>query len=92
MENRFESFEEADGETKLFCDGIMESIGVVMDLPAAQPERMRGRWNWHEDEDICNCSKCDFEIDAEGCIDPYEYVKIYKFCPNCGAQMTEGEE
>lgn len=56
----------------------------------AQPQRMRGRWNWHEDEDICNCSKCDFEINAEGCVDPYEYVKIYNFCPNCGADMREG--
>lgn len=50
LENRFESFEEADSETKWFCDGIMESIGAVMDLPAAQPQLVRCKdcklWPW----------------------------------------------
>lgn len=50
-------------------------------------ESVHGVWAWHDDEYICNCSRCDYEIDAEGCIDPEGYVSTYKFCPNCGADM-----
>lgn len=49
LENRFESFEEADSETKQFCDGIMESMGVVMDLPSAQQ--------------IIRCKDCKHSVD-----------------------------
>ena len=55
-------------------------------------DRPQGEWVWHEDEDICNCSRCDFEIDAEGCIDPIAYVKIYNFCPNCGCRMKGADD
>lgn len=50
-------------------------------------EVVRGEWIWHEDEDICNCSECEFEIDATGCIEPMEYVGVFRFCPNCGCRM-----
>ena len=54
-------------------------------------EVVRGEWIWHEDEDICNCSECEFEIDATGCIEPMEYVGVFRYCPNCGAKM-KGED
>ena len=61
---------------------------TILDMQTANVrENVPGVWAWHEDEDICNCSRCDFEIDAEGCIDPQGYVATYKFCPNCGAKM-----
>lgn len=61
---------------------------IIKDLPSVViNDRPKGKWNWHGDEDICSCPYCDFEIDAEGCIDPVEYVKIYNYCPNCGAQL-----
>lgn len=56
----------------------------ILELTADRPQ---GEWIWHEDEDICNCSRCDFEIDAEGCIYPTEYVELYKYCPHCGCRM-----
>ena len=34
-------------------------------------------------------AECDFEVDGTGCIDPLEYLKTYKFCLNCGADMRE---
>ena len=55
-------------------------------------DRPRGEWIWHEDEDICNCSECEFEIDATGCIDPMEYVGIFRYCPNCGARMKGADD
>lgn len=66
-------------------EGYRKAEEVIMRLPSAG--RPQGKWIWHEDEDICNCSRCDFEIDAEGCIDPTAYVEIYNYCPNCGARM-----
>ena len=70
---------------KMFEQAIEETQTID-----AEPVR-HGRWEWHEDEYICNCSKCDFEIDVYGCIDPYRSVGIYKYCPNCGARMDKEE-
>ena len=57
----------------------------------AGAERKTGKWICQADDYIWNCSECDFEIDGTGCIDPLEYLKIYNFCPNCGADMR-GEQ
>ena len=54
--------------------------------------RPQGEWIWHEDEDICNCSRCNFEIDAEGCIEPMEYVGVFRYCPYCGAKMKGADD
>lgn len=67
-----------------------EVINALYHVPTIE-SRPKGEWNWHGDEDICNCPYCDFEIDAEGCIDPVEYVKIYNYCPHCGADMRGKE-
>ena len=58
---------------------------------SAEPEWKKGVWIC-TDDDIFNCSECDFEIDATGCIDPIEYLKTYNFCPNCGADMRGEKE
>lgn len=61
-------------------------IGVLEELPSAQPERKTGRWIIYEvslfdgGEDV-KCSECG----QCGC-DPY-----WNFCPNCGARMVECE-
>ena len=55
-------------------------------------DRPQGEWVWHEDEDICNCSECEFEIDATGCIEPMEYVGVFHYCPNCGAHMKGADD
>ena len=70
-----------DGERAIALD----MIGCIKSLPSA--DRPQGEWVWHEDEDICNCSECEFEIDVTGCIEPMEYVGIFRYCPNCGARM-----
>ena len=56
---------------------------VLSDLPSAQPERIRGRWEMKPDpygffDEIPVCSEC-------GCTT--EMRKVYKFCPFCGADM-----
>ena len=61
-------------------------------LPSAQPERNNGHWVEIGDEpyDEWECDNCGFVIDGSGCIDPYEYRDIYKFCPNCGSYNGGG--
>lgn len=67
-----------------YRDLMLEAVKV---LPSA--DRPQGEWMWHEDEDICNCSECKFEIDATGCIEPVEYVGVFRYCPNCGCRMRK---
>ena len=59
------------------------------ELPSAQPERPAGHWVEIGDEpyDEWECDVCGFAIDGSGCIDPEEYRDVYRFCPNCGADM-----
>lgn len=82
-----EFFEQESGAYPI---SLEYAIGVLKNESSA--DRPQGEWIWHEDEDICNCSRCDFEIDAEGCIDPTAYVEIYNYCPSCGAQMKGVDE
>lgn len=59
--------------------------------PTVEPERKTGRWTHAlgTGDGIWKCSECGFEIDAHGCVDPVEYLEIYKFCPNCGSDNRE---
>ena len=65
-------------------------IDRFMAFASAEPEWKKGGWIC-TDDDIWNCSECDFEVDGTGCIDPMEYLKTYNFCPNCGADMRQME-
>ena len=60
------------------------------ELPPIQPERKTGHWVEIGDEpyDEWECDVCGFVIDGSGCIDPEEYIDVYRFCPNCGKENT----
>ena len=78
------------GIGRLFYNEIIQSdINSLMQLPSAQQERPKGHWVEIGDEpfDEWECDMCGFVIDGSGCIDPEEYRDVYKFCPNCGADM-----
>ena len=69
----------------LNCFGYVEEKwdivrGIIEHLPAAQPERRRGKWN----HGLCSVCGYDWGKDA-----PIANVPL--FCPNCGADM-KGEE
>lgn len=55
---------------------------VLEELPSAQPERKKGRWNTDKESPeyaTCSvCGHCDWDCTES------EY---FKYCPNCGAQM-----
>lgn len=68
---------------------------LISELPSAEPQRKKGRWVWLSstyDRSPCEmrfwCSECHHEtiVHTNGTSEPWE-----KFCPNCGAEMREGE-
>ena len=76
------------------CDEISNEAykkltSYLDEMLSVQPERKIGHWVETGDEpyDEWECDVCGFAIDGSGCIDPEEYRDVYKFCPNCGADM-----
>lgn len=64
------------------------------DLPFAQPQRMRGRWEdahrygWSGTYWFIKCNNCGYERKD----DNHDLDAEYKFCPNCGARMEGGTD
>ena len=59
-----------------------------------QPQRMRGEWIYGEDEygiDGYHCNKCGFFVPWDYTHTFINYIKDYNFCPNCGADMRDGD-
>lgn len=55
---------------------------TILNLPPAQPERIRGRWiEKPHVYGVAYCSLCDYEL----------HTNDTNFCPNCGADMR-GEQ
>ena len=55
-------------------------IDMLEDLPSAEPERKTGQWLPSRDRDYNECSCCHRITEPQ--------VVAYKFCPYCGAEMT----
>lgn len=64
-------------------------IGVLEELPSAQPERKRGEWIMKDDEKMWwyECSVCG----EKPLMSVYVQDVLSDFCPHCGADM-KGEE
>ena len=83
-------------ETVMECYDNAELFEVyeekLRELPPAQPESDRGRWERHYSRPgvyadlYWHCSKCGYKTD-------YQYANVYHhYCPNCGADMREVTE
>ena len=82
---------ENDPEIQMEIKAYTDIANGVKDMPTIDPQHKPGRWThaWGTDDGIWKCSKCGFEINAHGCVDPVEYLETYKFCPNCGSDNRE---
>ena len=66
----------------------------LRNLPSAQPQRMRKKWTYGEDEygiDGYHCDKCGFFVPWDYTHKFIDFIKDYHFCPYCGADMR-GEQ
>ena len=73
-------------------DIIVSTLMTIEEQPTIEPQRMRGRWEtiegWDGDE-VYRCSECGEEFVL---IDGTPKENGYHFCPNCGADMREGQD
>ena len=76
-------------------EGLVKTIIKRFEqLPSAQPQRMRGKWTYGEDEygiDGYHCDKCGFFVPWDYTHKFIDFIKDYRFCPNCEADMR-GEQ
>lgn len=71
-----------DEDTEVFCDEIKA-------LPSVTPERPKGKWKRIVGFEDCNYDKCS----VCGVYQLFYYGKpSTNYCPNCGAEMSGGEE
>lgn len=65
-----------------------DMVHVIKCLPSAQPERKKGMWlpDNRPGGGFWVCSCCKFPSEA------FAADVLYKFCPNCGADMREVTE
>ena len=64
--------------------GQLEELGYGLgEKIQTQSERKRGRWTLKENVfGVAYCSECDYEL----------HTNDTNFCPNCGADMREGDD
>lgn len=70
---------------ELVSTTISAFVDRIKALPPAEPRRRRGEWIKHDNS--CECPLCHTEwsyFDNES--------EWFKYCPNCGVRMMEGEE
>ena len=69
------------------CLGFTWPEDAIRNLPSAQPERKKGEWlpDNRPGGGFWVCSECKFPSEA------FAADVLYKFCPNCGADMR-GEQ
>lgn len=77
------SFNEIDGESGCLL------LKRFDELPSVTPKPKTGHWIEKEDYNLDTYYECS-ECGADYCIEGD--ILIHKYCPNCGARMTESEE
>lgn len=73
------------------CDVVdrQDLIDSIDELPSVTPERPKGKWIRIAGFEDCNYDKCS----VCGVYQVFYYGKpSTNFCPNCGAEMSGGEE
>lgn len=70
-------------------------IGVLEELPSAQPERKKGKWieedqyidKWDDTIEVLRCPFCEFKHDYTQGSTRHDNDGWFNYCPNCGADM-----
>ena len=71
---------------RVICAGINTALREVQSVPAVDVRPVvRGRWKRVDPRSTVvtfRCSECNY----------YAHMNATKYCPNCGADMRQGEE
>ena len=70
-------------------------LEAIAELPSAQPKK--GKWIYCEDStadcvDGYRCNQCGFFVPWDYTHKSIDYIKSYKYCPYCGADMRGEQE
>ena len=71
-----------DSVYSAFWEGLIIAQDIVKNIPSAEPERKKGRWERRKGSDCWECSQCHavLENDDLG-------MHNFYFCYHCGANM-----
>lgn len=73
---------QTDNLDDAYEQGWHDALCCLEHIPAADVAPVRhGRWRFHGDCGVTECSVCGWSIE--------EYVGDYAYCPNCGARMDK---
>lgn len=92
MQVAMEQFDMAeDKELEMELKAYRDIRNGVAEQPTIEPERKTGKWIKAIDElgEAWSCSACTTEFTVE---EMDEFPKWAKFCPECGAAMSGGEQ
>ena len=83
------------GRTDEGMTALAETVRLIKDLPAVEPERKDGKWIYAEhDIAMCDgymCDQCGFFVPWDYKHKFIDFIKDYHWCPSCGADMR-GEQ
>lgn len=73
------------GTTTTWAEAFNECADMVDEQPTIEPQRKKGKWI----DNHTTCSECGWQMIDDVIESPN--IVGFNFCPNCGAEMTEGE-
>ena len=82
-----DNFTKTDPLSMMTVATIANCIEAIVELPSAEPERPKGKWEKHPGMNE-TCSECGHYFPVSE-FDRRPFV--INFCPYCGAEMSRGE-
>lgn len=64
--------------------GLDTAYDIIENLPSAEPERKKGKWQRRKGSDCWECSQCHAVLENEDL-----GMHNYYFCYHCGANMMD---
>lgn len=98
--NAYGGYSNLPQSDKSRVDEISNCIAMVVNEPPVTPKQKTGHWLMPQQDDGMSdpiyyqvrCSECGFDLDPQTWHMELHQYGADKYCPNCGARMTESED